>query len=266
MFRSVQRRGLIFLTAAFLWALSFAPAALGVARVEPSKFLFTLQPGARITDAIKVTNTQETEVEFTAVIYDWTLDAAGRLVTFRAGERADTLDGLIKFNPRRFKLGPGQSQYVRFTLTAPKSGDWLERRGIIFFEENQPSPDTMGSTVVFQVGTTVYLSFTETVHSFRLLGVKVEPTPQGQPTIMLGLANEGQAHIRYQVAYQINGEDGTLYADGNGGEQLILPASQGLLALPINAELPTGNYQLSLKLSFSGTTETLAPVVPFTIP
>ena len=76
---------------------------------------------------------------------------------------------------------------------------------------------------------------------------------------MLGLANEGQAHIRYQVAYQINGEDGTLYADGNGGEQLILPASQGLLALPINAELPAGNYQLSLKLSFSGTTETLAP-------
>ena len=45
MFRPVQRRGLIFLTVAFFWALSFAPAALGVARVEPSKFLFTLQPG-----------------------------------------------------------------------------------------------------------------------------------------------------------------------------------------------------------------------------
>ena len=266
MIRPAQRQVFIFLTVLFLCNLLFAPSALGVARVEPSKFLFTLQPGARVTDAIKVTNTQETEVEFTAVIYDWSIDSEGRLITFRAGERADTLDGLIKFNPRRFKLAPGQSQYVRFTLTAPKSGDWSERRGIIFFEESRPAPDTVGSMMVFQVGTTVYLAFTETVYSFRLLGVKVEPTPQGQPTALLGLANEGQAHIRYQVAYQITGEDGTPYAENTTGEQLILPDSRTLLTLPFSVELPAGNYRLSLKLSFTGTTETISSEVPFTIP
>lgn len=266
MFKPTQRQVFICLTVAICCALLCAPAAQGVARVEPSKFIFTLPPEGRITDAIKVTNTRDTEVEFTAVIYDWTLDQEGRLVTFRAGERADTLDGLIKFNPRRFKLAPGQSQYVRFTLTAPKSGDWLERRGIIFFEESRPSSDPLGSTMVFQVGTTVYLSFTETVHSFRLLGVKVEATPHGPPAILLGVANEGQAHIRYQIAYQISGEDGTPYAEGAGDEQLILPDSRGLLTLPIQADLPAGNYRLSLNLSFAGTTETLTSEVPFTIP
>lgn len=266
MSRPASRYGLLFLSVLFFCCLLFTPAVQGVARVEPSKFLFTLQPGARITDAIKVTNTQETEVEFTAVVYDWTLDHQDRLVTFPLGERADTLDGLIKFNPRRFKLAPGESQYVRFTLTAPKTGDWLERRGIIFFEESRPATDPVGSTMVFQVGTTVYLSFTETVHSIRLLGAKVEPTPHGEPTVLLALANEGQAHIRYHVAYQITGKDGTPYTENTSGEQLILPGSKRLLAFPLDAELSAGNYRLLLKLSFIGTTESLTSVVPFAIP
>ncbi|NLM37224.1 MAG: hypothetical protein GX202_03745 [Firmicutes bacterium] len=266
MIKPAPRRVLLFLTAAFVFMLLGAQTVQGVARVEPSKFVFTLEPGTRITDAIKVTNTQDTEVEFTAVVYDWTLDPQGRLVTFSAGERPDTLDGLIKFNPRRFKLAPGQSQYVRFTITAPKNGNWLERRGIIFFEESRPSPETVGSTMIFQVGTTVYLSFTETLYSFRLLGVKIEPTPQGRPVALLGLANDGQAHIRYQVAYEITGEDGTPSTAWTSGEQLILPDSQCLLTVPIETELPPGNYQLSVRLSFSGTTQTLSSVVPFTIP
>ena len=211
MFKPTQRQVFICLTVAICCAC-LRPAAQGVARVEPSKFILHCRRAGSPTRSKSPTPRYGGGI--TAVIYDWTLDQEGRLVTFRAGERADTLDGLIKFNPRRFKLAPGQSQYVRFTLTAPKSGDWLERRGIIFFEESRPSSDPLGSTMVFQVGTTVYLSFTETVHSFRLLGVKVEATPHGPPAILLGVANEGQAHIRYQIAYQISGEDGTPYAEG----------------------------------------------------
>ena len=267
MFSATKPKVSSLLITAFLCFLVLSPVAQGVARVEPSKFLFTLQPGERITDAIKITNTQETEVEFTAVVYDWTLDSQDRLLTFAAGARADTLDGLIKFNPRRFKLGPGQSQYVRFTLTAPRTGDWLERRGIIFFEESRPAlANAVGSTVVIQVGTTVYLSFSETLHSFHLYGVNFERTEEGLPTVVLDLANEGQAHIRYQVTYQITGEDGSLYHEAASEEQLILPASRRVLPLPLPIELPTGDYQVSLRLSFAGTTETLVTTVPFTMP
>ena len=244
-----------------------APLALGIARVEPSKFLFSLKPGERTTGAIKVTNIQETETEYTAVIHDWTLDDQDHLVTFPAGERADSLDGLIKFNPRRFKLAPGQSQYVRFTLTAPKNGDWTERRGIIFFEENRPADiNEAGSMVVIQVGTTVYLSFTETVHSFRTYGLKVETEENIPPSLLLALANEGQAHIRYQVTYRITKEDGALHEENTSGEQLILPASRRIVSLPLKNPPPAGNYQVAVQINFSGTTETLALKVPFTIP
>ncbi|HHT48710.1 MAG TPA: hypothetical protein GXZ98_05390 [Firmicutes bacterium] len=239
----------------------------GVARVEPSKFLFTLEPGERITDAIKVTNTQATAAEYTAVIYDWTLDDEGRLVTSPAGKRADTLAGLIKFNPRRFKLEPGQSQYVRFTLTAPKDGDWLERRGIIFFEESRPPEvNAVGSTVVIQVGATVYLSFTETVNSFRAYGLKIQTGAEGPPALLLDLANEGQAHIRYQVTYRITGENGGLLEENACGEQLILPVSRRLVSFPFTNTLPTGDYQIEVKISFSGTNQILSRVVPFSIP
>ena len=267
MFKPTQLKVLFCLVTALLTLAFIAPLALGIARVEPSKFLFTLKPGERTTGAIKVTNIQETETEYTAVIHDWTLDDQDRLVTFPAGERADSLDGLIKFNPRRFKLAPGQSQYVRFTLTTPVNGDWMERRGIIFFEENRPAKtEEAGSTVVIQVGTTVYLSFSETVHSFRTYGLKVETEENIEPTLLLALANEGQAHIRYQVAYRITLADGTLFEENTSGERLILPASRRVVSLPFINRPPAGNYHLAVQIRFTGTKETLSAQVPFTIP
>ena len=266
MLKPTQPKFLFCLVTVFLSLMVLAPLAAGIARVEPSKFLFSLNPGERTTGAIKVTNIQETETEYTAVVYDWTLDEQDRLVTFPAGERSDSLDGLIKFNPRRFMLAPGQSQYVRFTLTTPRNGDWTERRGIIFFEENRPTKtEDTGSTVVVQVGTTIYLSFTETIHSFRAYGLKIEAEEDTQPSLLLALANEGQAHIRYQVTYQITNEGGALYEENTSGEQLILPASRRVVSFPLINRPPAGNYQLSVIISFTGTKETLSLKVPFTI-
>ncbi len=267
MFKLSQPKFLCPLVTIALALVLFASSVYGIARVEPSKFLFTLKPGERITEAIKVTNTQATAAEYTAVIYDWTLDDEDHLVTFPTGERADTLAGLIKFNPRRFKLEPGQSQYVRFTLTAPKDGDWLERRGIIFFEEiRPPEANAVGSTVVIQVGATVYLSFTETVNSFRAYGLKIETGEEGPPVLLLDLANEGQGHIRYQVTYRITGEDGRLFAEFTSEEQLILPSSRRVVNFPFATTPPAGNYRLAANISFTGTTQTLSTVVPFSIP
>lgn len=266
MVKLTQAKFLYCLVSVFLSLLILAPQTRGIARVEPSKFLFSLNPGERSTGAIKVTNIQETATEYTAVIYDWTLDEQDRLVTFPAGERSDSLDGLIKFNPRRFKLAPGESQYVRFTLTTPENGDWTERRGIIFFEENHPAKtEDAGSTVIIQVGTTVYLSFTETVHSFRTYGLKIEVEENTQPSLLLALANEGQAHIRYQVTYQITNEGGALYEENTSGEQLILPASRRVVSFPLINRPPAGNYQVLVIISFTGTKETLSLKVPFTI-
>lgn len=267
MFKPSQPKFLYRLVTVTLALALFASSVYGVARVEPSKFLFTLKPGERITEAIKVTNTQATVAEYTAVIYDWTLDDEGHLVTSPAGQRADTLAGLIKFNPRRFKLEPGQSQYVRFTLTAPKDGDWLERRGIIFFEESRPPEDNaVGSTVVIQVGATVYLSFTETVNSFRAYGLKIETGEEGPPVLLIDLANEGQAHIRYRVNYRITKESGGLFEENTSGEQLILPGSRYVARFPFTNTPPAGNYKITVNISFTGTARTLSKVVPFSIP
>ena len=250
-----------------LFVLLLLPAITGAStKVEPSKFIFTLKPGERITDAVKVTNIQNREANFTANIYDWTLDEQERLVTFTAGSLPDTLEGLIKFNPRRFTLKPGESQYVRFTLSAPKSGDWSEKKGIIFFEQElAPSDQGIGSAIVTQVGATVYLSFTDTLRAFHFYGVQVA-TPKGEaPTVLLDLANEGQGHIRYQIFYQLMTPDGALLEENHLGEQLILPEVRRQFSFPLSGVLGPGHYHLSLKISFWGTTQQYQTSVAFTI-
>ena len=252
---------------AILILLLLIPVTTGAStKVEPSKLIFTLKPGERITDAIKVTNTQDTEGEFTANVYDWTLDELDRLVTFPAGSRPDTLDGLIKFNPRRFTLKPGESQYVRFTLSAPKQGDWVEKKGIIFFEQelSQASPG-IGSAVITQVGATVYLSFTETVRAFHFYGAQVETPAAGPPNVLLDLANEGQGHIRYQVFYRLMRADGTLVEENLLGEQIILPEVRRQVSFPFSGELAPGDYHLFLELSFWGTTQKYNTSISFKI-
>lgn len=264
----MSQRARLFISMIFIgiFFLTLPKEIFGATQVEPSRFIFTLKPGERITEAIKVTNTQETEAEFAAVIYDWTLDDLDRLVTSEAGSRKDTLKGLIKFNPRRFTLAPGKSQYVRFTLTAPKDGDWLEKKGIIFFEQEIPSTESeIGTTIVTQVGTTIYLSFTQTTNSFRFIGAKVEIPEKGPPFALLDLANEGEGHIRYKVSYKLIKEGGALIHEDNLSEQVILPGARRMISFTIAEQVPAGIYNLSLEISFFGTEKKYNTSVPFTI-
>ena len=259
------RRIILTLIMVIILFIFLTNIAYATTLVEPSRFIFTLKPGERITEAIKVTNTQDTEAEFVAVIYDWTLDDLDRLITFKAGSREDTLEELIKFNPRRFKLAPGKSQYVRFTLTAPKNGKWMERKGIIFFEqETPPAENEIGAAIVTQVGTTIYLSFTETINAFRFFGSKVESPPEGPPFAVLDLANEGQGHIRYKVSYKLIGESGALIYEDSLSEQIILPSSRRQLTFTIAEQVAPGKYNLLLEIGFLGTEKKFNTSVPFT--
>lgn len=261
-----KERGLPGLTVIILvfCFLLLSGITFGATLVEPSRFIFTLKPGDRITEAIKVTNTQETESEFVAVIYDWTLDDMDRLVTLEAGSRRDSLKDLIKFNPRRFKLAPGKSQYVRFTINAPKEGDWTERKGIIFFEqESPPSDEEIGTTVVTQVGTTIYLSFTQTINAFRYFGGKVEESAEGALFALVDLANEGQGHIRYKIGYKMITEGGALIHEDSLAEQIILPGARRLLSFPITSQVAAGKYHLLLEIRFLGTEKKYNTSIPF---
>ncbi|HYH05027.1 MAG TPA: hypothetical protein VEC37_18195 [Bacillota bacterium] len=233
--------------------------------VDPSRFLFTLKPGDRTTGTIKVSNPGNKEAIVNAIVYDWTLNEADKMITSELGTRKDSLKGLIKFNPQNFKLAPGESQIVRFTLTAPANGPAIEHRGIVFFEEKMPKdPKNMGANILTQVGSTIYLGIEGMKMAFNFGKVSVVSkgkTYHGEMTIN----NSGAGHIRYRIGYKIVNEKGALVNETELPEMVILPEFTRKIAFPLPEKLEPGKYNLLFTLYFVGTNNTANRTIPFTV-
>lgn len=234
-------------------------------RVDPGRFIFQQVEGERSTGAIKVTNKGDKEVELKAFLYDWNLDENDKLVTYEAGSRKDTLMGLIKFNPRKFTIPPGETQVVRFTID-PVKGEKIERRGIVFFEQEIPEPDQItGARVIAQIGTTIYVVPPDTKYSFQLLAAKVHHSKDGSLLGLMAIANDGNAHIRYQVDYKIVDEKGVLHLEGSLPYQIILPGNKKGISFPIEKKLSPGKYNLLISIDFHNSKEGLNHSIPFSL-
>jgi P pilus assembly chaperone PapD len=235
--------------------------------VDPSRFLFVAKPGSRVTGTIKVTNPSVQTAEVSAIIYDWTLNDADRMMTSEVGTRKESLKGLIKFNPQNFKIPPGESQIVRFTLTAPKEGELFERRGIVFFEEKNiiQNPDGMGANLITQVGSTIYLAFEGMRMAFNLIDARVEKGSDGKCQGVIKIANQGAGHVRYRISYKLINEKNALINENQFSEKVILPQFERTISFPLPDRLAPGKYNLLLKLSFVGTNKSTSRTISFTV-
>ena len=250
-----------------MFLLFIIPEAHALTHVEPARFIISVNPGVRKTGVIKVTNKGEEEIDVKAILYDWDLDRNDSLVTLKAGTKEETLDDLIKFNPRQFKIGPGKTQVVRFTITAPEDLE-KERRGIVFFEEETGlTEESTGAKVVTQIGTAIYFVPTTAEFKFKLLGaqVRIAESEEENNLGLLLLQNEGEAHIRYKVNYKIINSKGALIANSEVTEKVILPKKTRVLSFPIQKKLAAGKYKMFLELEFYGTEKSASYTLPFAV-
>ncbi len=258
----------------FSWAfgLIIISVIIGVATigastmVEPGRFIFTAKPNGRITDVIHVRNEGTKTAEVSATVYDWSLDAQDKLITYQFGTRKDTLNGLIKFNPRRFKIAPGETQTVRFTITAPSDDTVGERKGIVFFEEESAlSQQGLNAKVLTEVGSTIYLANAPVRLKLRLASVEVKFLADGKPILHIIAGNEGSSHARFRVDYKVINEKGALVNTGQTSEAVILPEFKKDIIFPLEGKYAPGKYNLLLELKFFNTPKTLTHSIPFAV-
>jgi P pilus assembly chaperone PapD len=260
-----SKRYLTLFTVTVLLLLSLTAATSASTMVDPSRFIYTVKPGERTTGTIKVTNPGKTVAQVNAVIYDWTLNDADKMITTPAGTRKDSLKGCIKFNPRNFKLEPGASQIVRFTLIAPAGGGYLERRGVVYFEEHiNHDPKQPGANIVTQVGSTIYLGLQGMKMSFNVDNITVKKEKNKKQQAVLAVTNSGEGHIRYQISYKIVNEKGVLVKQEQLTEQVILPQFKRKVSFNL-PNLEPGKYNLLCSISFFGTEKIFSRTVAFTV-
>ena len=235
-------------------------------KVEPSKFILSLEPGERKTGSIIVTNKTDQEKNIKALLYDWTLDKKENLVIEEKGTLKDSLEGLIKFNPRQFTLPPGLTQIVRFTVKRPEKIDY-ELRGVVFFEDEKAfSGESMGANVVTQVGATIYARPEKIdLSNFKFLGFRLYLPEKGSPRGLIIVENNCPVHLRYTIKYTLINSKGKQLLEEKVEEKYILPEFRKGEIIPFKTELKSGKYNLFLETSFEGIENKIKTTVPINI-
>jgi len=264
----IKRHQIICFVAVLL--VLFAGSLPGEAsvRIEPSRFIFHIPPGGRETGAIIVTNNSENPVNLKAAIYDWDVNKKNELVEYEMGTLKETLDGLIRFNPRQFSLGAGESQIVRFTISFPEGEEeHFERRAIIFFEEDEdPEMDEgLGAVIRTMIGATIYARPSEFSFNFLLIEGLVLSGPSGQQVAALLMGNPSFVHARFTISYRVVTVEGEIFEEGDVSEKVFLPETARPIYIPLKKTYPPGEYKLILDLKFTDIDFRLNEVVPFRV-
>ncbi len=262
----INKNLIILFSLFFLVFFGFCLPGEASVRVEPSRFILHVAPGERDTGAITVTNYSPFPVTLDAVYYDWEMDEEFELVHYDRGTLKETLDGLIRFNPRQFTLEPGQSQVVRFTVEFPEEKDeQFERRGIIFFEHLEEDPDFEGTGAMLKtmIGTTIYIRPVEYIFSFRVIENHVVTAPSGQKFGALLLANASLVHVRFETTFKVFNSDGEVVEEGKIPELVILPEQVRPLYFPLQRVYSPGDYRIVIEFDFFAIGRKVTETIPF---
>ncbi len=251
----------------FLLLFGFAITTEASIKVDPSRVIFHMEEGQRKTGTIQVYNNSNRELDLFAVLYDWELDEENNLVDYESGTFEHSLDGLIRFNPRQFSLGPGESQLVRFTITFPEEENPFERRGIIFFEHEDPldEDDVAGAQLRTMIGTTVYAMPEIYEISLHYLEGLVHESEDGTFWGAILLGNNSPVHTRLEVDYTLINEKGAVIEEGRSEERVLLPQDVRGIYFPLEENFEPGNYQLLCDINLVGIDFTISESISFEI-
>ena len=156
----------------------FSELTFANVRVEPARIILNALNKKHSTGLVEVINTGEEEIELKALLNDWAVDEKDGLIFFEAGKTEYSLNTLIKFNPRNFKIQPGKKQIVRFTISNPGVKEIIkELRGVVFFEQETDFIDAAtGSKVKSQIGTIIYYIPEGVKYNFKFEGLRIYDT------------------------------------------------------------------------------------------
>ncbi|NLN20337.1 MAG: hypothetical protein GX162_13860 [Firmicutes bacterium] len=226
-------------------------ASLQPLKLEPSRCVFEGRPGEQMAGSIVVRNTGQDIATPQAVLSDWTLNEANRLVVLEAGSLDSSLAGWIKFNPRRFQIGPYDGQTVRFTVRSPHDANPGERRGMIAFEQVVPyDEEAIGAITRVQVTATIHVAVFPVERSVDVVGLYIQSYEDtSDSTLIVQLRGTGNGHFRGTGYFDIfTSDDETPLFSGDLEPVVVMPDVVTRFLGTIDYDLTPGHYRLAIEI------------------
>lgn len=212
--------------------------------VSPIRVEHLVKQGEKGTDMISVTNDGTAATRLKVSIEDWTLSKDGNPMFMKAENSRYSCVEWIRINPVDFRLAPGETKEVRYTIAVPQETEDGGYRAAIIFET---VPDvTPGEKIkrVFLKGrivTILYELVGKPAPEGYSNGLKAELKKEGIDFI-LTLQNTGKVHYRTKGAVTVKDSNGNKAFEVELPDVPVLPESEREVKVSYDKSIPKGKY------------------------
>lgn len=232
------------------WVIFCLGALPGAAQmsfvVSPIRVEHQVAAGASETNVIEVRNEGKNPARVKVYTEDWEMDRKGDVNYARAGKGPNSCATWLQLNPTDFRVDPGQTRQVRYTLTVPAGSKEGGYRAAIVFEGVPVAAGGAGAPRMVAVHGRIGVVLYEMVGNPEIKALfedfQIRPEKQGL-TFKLTLANKGAGNFRIKKSWiSLKSSQGQEVAKVEIPDVPVLPGAVRDLEFSKELNLPKGTY------------------------
>jgi P pilus assembly chaperone PapD len=219
------------------------PAEVSIS-VSPIRVEHLVKGGEKGTDMISVTNDGTAPTRLRVSIEDWTLTKDGNPTFLKTGNNPFSCASWIRINPVDFRISPGQTRDVRYTITVPQGiEDGGYRVAVVFETVPDVSPGEKIKRVFLRgrIATILYEVVGKPVPEGHASDLKAEPKKEGVDFTLV-LQNSGKVHYRTKGSITVKDESGGKVFEIEVPDVPVLQGSERDIKVTYDKPIPKGKY------------------------
>ena len=212
--------------------------------VAPVRVEHLVKQGERGTDTISVTNDGTVPTRLRVSIEDWTLTRDGNPMFMKVGKNPYSCADWIRINPVDFRVDPGQTREVRYTVAVPEGVEEGGYRVAIIFEtvpDVTPGEKAKRVYLKGRIATIVYEVVGKPVPQGHANSLKADLKKEGMDFILV-LQNTGKVHFRTNGSITVRDSNGSTAFEVSMPDVPVLPGSEREIKINHNKAVPRGKY------------------------
>lgn len=214
--------------------------------IVPSRFEVLVEPRGQNVQSMKISNLGKENVTMAARTSDWDMGEDDRLILKEPGTTPNSASDWIRFNPKQFTIGPGQTQFIRFSVSVPPNIEPGEYRTslVLVTEEKYQMKENFYYKPSFAI--LVYVNVPKIQRKGELKDVKVSVDEKGTYSLEGKILSLGNAHLRLSGEYFLYNSEGKEIKNEQFGKALVLPGRADLFKVVLGGDLKPGAYRVKL--------------------
>ena len=241
------KRSILSLILLFLPLCSWAAVSL---EVSPIRAEHAVQAGSSETNAILVRNGGDEPTRIKVTVLDFSITEDGAPLFRPPGDSPFSLSSFLTVNPVDFRLNPGQSRYVRYTLSIPegtKEGGYFSAMSFETVPIVVPGKKVRKLLLKGRVMCILYESLGIPLPSGEMLDLKKEGK-----AAFLTLKNKGEVYFRTKGEITIEDERGKVAEKISLPDCPVLPGAIRRIKVNLKEDLPEGEYLIKAEVDIGG--------------